>query len=154
MTTRRLLWADDEGPDRFLFAAHRLRAAGWEIVWVTTVGEAAERLRHQRFDAALFDQMMPMVSGLAPSVWSGCTLFRWLRGLPRHPAAPPSLLPPDGAPSEANVRVPVLIISAYADADVEAAMIDGLDDDLVPRWANKPIDPTALVDDLDHTVPV
>lgn len=138
---KKLLWSDDEGPGRFLYAAYRLEADGWAITWANSVEEAANFLREEAYDAILLDQMMPLdIGGDRASVWSGCTLLRWLKGLSAAPAAPPNVKPPEGVPLKHNTIVPMAILSAYRHDDVEAATREAMrEEDDIPHLS-KPLD--------------
>ncbi|MBN1825588.1 MAG: response regulator [Candidatus Eisenbacteria bacterium] len=60
----RILWADDEVD---LLKPHVifLRERGYEVVTVTSGDEAIRRVREERFDAVLLDEMMPGRDGLS-----------------------------------------------------------------------------------------
>ncbi len=149
-SSKRLLWSDDEGPGRFRYAAHRLKAAGWEVTWANSVSEAADLLRTERFDALLLDQMLPMgPSGARSSVWGGCSLLRWIKGRPVAPAAPPTVESPQGVPLECNKRLSFAIVTAYAEEAVEAAMREVLEEDEDLHILNKPLDIAAVLGLLD-----
>jgi CheY-like chemotaxis protein len=149
---KRLLWSDDEGPGRFLYAAHLLQTDGWDITWAASVEVAAEALRNQPFDAVVLDQMLPLAAdGDRASVWGGCTLLRWLKGRPPAPTAPPNVVPPAGDPHADNRDAPMVILSAYRHDDVEAATREAFGGEPVPLLP-KPLDVEALRNFLNHKV--
>jgi CheY-like chemotaxis protein len=149
---RRLLWTDDDGPDRFEYALWRLAAEGWDITWAYTVDEAATLLREQRFDAALLDQMLPFTDDEeAMNIWGGCTLMRWLKGLGVASSAPATITGPEGVPEAHNTQIPLAVVSAYRHDDVEAAMLETAPAREPPPWLGKPLDVEALLKVLRTT---
>jgi len=129
---RTLLWVDDDGPERFLYEAYMLERSGWKVQWARSVMEGMESLGQERFDAVLLDQMLPFGvlgadGGDPPDVWAGCLLLYWLRGLSRPSAAPPVRASDEREFSsrrarEENREVPAIIVSAFYDDDVDAAV--------------------------------
>ena len=129
---RRLLWTDDDGRERFMFECHLLTKGGWIVDWAHDVYEALEKLGASRYGAMLLDQMLPL-GGRRPEAvpettpWGGYeVLWRLRRASHRHNKAPP-FAPAEGQagwpePLDGNVGIPVLIISAFYDEDVLAAM--------------------------------
>jgi CheY-like chemotaxis protein len=141
----RLLWTDDEGPGRFLYAAMRLEREGWEITWARSVTEAAKLLKERPFDALVLDQMLPIAdpSGGA-TVWGGCTLYRWLRGSAVAAGVPANLTAPAFQPLRSNQKIPVAIVSAYRHDDVEHATNEATSDAASLAWIGKPLDLEAV----------
>ncbi|HMV68321.1 MAG TPA: hypothetical protein PKA64_15850 [Myxococcota bacterium] len=138
--SRRLLWGDDEGPERFLYAAMRLQRDGWSITWASSVAAAAELLRSEPFDALVLDQMMPLTSRGGPQeLWSGCTMFRWLQGAPLAIGTPAHITPPEFAPLPANRDLPVAIVSAYRHDDVADAIEEARSPAQPLAWIGKPL---------------
>ena len=148
---RALLWIDDDGRDRFLYEEHMLKRRGWDIVWATNVRDALENLGSKEFQAILLDQMLPVAPGpLAPTdVWSGCLLLYWLRGKPRPSAAPQaeeSDIFRETKPLASNRAIAVVIVSAFHDDEVEAAIKEiGASSQIV----KKPIDSKKLIEMLE-----
>jgi CheY-like chemotaxis protein len=123
----RLLWTDDDGPDRFMFEYYSLERKGCKVEWAVDVFNALERLSRERFDALLLDQMLPFdKKDRETTPWGGCEVLRWLRGSPSRPdLAPPLPAHPSGTwpvPLEENRQIPVLVISAFYNEQVLAAM--------------------------------
>lgn len=149
----RLLWTDDDAPDRFEYEALVLGEEGWDVVWATSVSEAARLLAEQHFDAMLLDQMLPY-TGLkhGDPLWNGALLLRWLRG-----KGPPSnvTLDPRGElsmlkPRVENREIPTVVVSAFHDPLVDSAMRDASEQDRALPLAPKPIDVGALIGYLDQ----
>lgn len=154
MSTRhRLLWTDDDAPDRFEYEALVLGEEGWDVVWAKSVSEAARLLADQPFDALLLDQMLPY-TGLkyGDPLWNGALLLRWLRGK----GPPPNVtLDPKGElntlkPRVENREIPTVIVSAFHDPQVDSAMRDASEQDRALPLAPKPIDVGALLSYLDQ----
>lgn len=132
---RRVLWVDDEGPGRFLYAAHRLTKDGHSIDWARTAQEAAHMLSHNPFDGVLCDQMFPLLEGIGgATVWAGASLIRWLRGTGVPRGAPTGIgrrrrfIFAAGLPvPKHNANIPVAIVSAYRHDKVEAALAEVAD---------------------------
>lgn len=150
----RVLWTDDDPPERYEYESYVLAEEGWEVVWAPDVGTAARSLSEQRFDALILDQMLPY-DGLESGdpLWNGCLLLRWLRGKGPPPAV---TLDEQGAlsrlaPLEANRAIPTVVVSAFHDPNVELAMRDASPMDRQIPLVPKPIDMTALLDFL-HAV--
>lgn len=126
---------------------------GWDVVWDTSVSEAARMLSKQPFDALLLDQMLPY-TGLkhGDPLWNGALLLRWLRG--KEP--PPFVtLDPRGElstlrPKDENRDIPTVLVSAFHDPVVDKAMRDASDQDRSLPLAPKPIDVGALLSYLDQ----
>lgn len=149
----RLLWTDDDAPDRFEYEALVLGEEGWDVIWATSVSEAARLLADQHFDAMLLDQMLPY-TGLkhGDPLWNGALLLRWLRG-----KGPPSnvTLDPRGElsmlkPRVENREIPTVVVSAFHDPLVDSAMRDASEQDRALPLAPKPIDVGALIGYLDQ----
>lgn len=144
--SRRLLWTDDDGPERFEYARWRLEAEGWEVRWAYSVEQAATLLRQEVFDAALLDQMLPFHDAdREMNIWGGCTLLRWLKGLDVAPGAPATVVRPEGAPADPNAHLALAVLSAYRHEEVEAAMVEAMPADHPLAWFSKPIDVEALL---------
>ena len=128
--TRRLLWTDDDDPFQFVYETHILQRAGWEIQWARDVQQGAEMLRDARFDALVLDQHMPFDSQHSKEIppplriWGGCLLLWWLRcqrwpdDAPYAPAISASPIW-QWSPSPSNNDLPVIMVSAYYDEEVE-----------------------------------
>ncbi len=152
----RLLWTDDDGPDRFLREAYDLHRAGWTVRWATGVAEAAALLADGPFDALLVDQMLPWEGARGaggppsrPLVWSGCALLWWLRGLGPPPGLPPAAAGALGGlwsrpPPAAGPGLPAAVVSAFDDPDLRGALLELHG---VPLWT-KPVDRRLLMDFL------
>jgi CheY-like chemotaxis protein len=131
---RRLLWTDDDGPDRFMFECHMLEKSGWKVDWALDVTEALDRLAKVPYDALLLDQMLPwrhedqnQLTTRETTPWGGYeVLHRLRRAQNRHDKAPPQSGEHGSwvgtEPLAENVGVPVLVISAFYDKDVLAAI--------------------------------
>jgi CheY-like chemotaxis protein len=147
---RVLLWVDDDGPDRFLYEEYMLTRRGWSVVWATSIRDALEKLGNGEFNALLLDQMLPLDPGpLAPAdVWGGCLLLYWLRGKD-WPSAAPQAGEPDVfrsvAPLESNRSIPVIIVSAFHDDEVEEAIKAA---EPAMQTVKKPIDFNTLISKL------
>jgi CheY-like chemotaxis protein len=152
----RLLWTDDDGPDRFLREAYDLHRAGWTVRWASSLSEAVDVLSDEPLDAVLVDQMLPWQGGLTggavggppsrPLVWSGCALLWWLRGLGPPPGPPPATAVALAGlwtrpPPLRGAHLPAAVVSAFDDPDLRAAL-----DELrgVPVWT-KPVDRPLLM---------
>ena len=140
--TKRLLWTDDDGRERFIYEERMLQRDGWEVHWAEDVEEATKKLSTERFDVVILDQMFPLQRArgqgdAAPRIWGGCLLLWWLRrqcwpaDLPYAAAAADY---PIWAvqPLPENRSVPAIIISAIYDEQVEqvTAMASDADRDL------------------------
>jgi CheY-like chemotaxis protein len=158
----RLLWIDDDGPERFMNERRRLRKARWTVEWARGLQSAVERLTVEPFDAMLLDQMLPWPDrepGEPPDttveVWGGALLLWWLR----RGRAPDSLGSAvvaryaemwDQQPTAANRAMPVVVISAFDDSDVRAQLLEVCDEGEggspfdTPIWT-KPVDLDALM---------
>jgi len=148
---RRVLWTDDDPPERYEYESYVLSDEGWEVTWAPDVGTAARKLSEERFDALILDQMLPY-EGLRAGdpLWNGCLLLRWLRGKAPPPAV---VLDPEGglstlSPSPENRAIPTVVVSAFHDPNVEAAMREASASDQQIPVVPKPIDMTALLDFL------
>jgi hypothetical protein len=147
------LWVDDDGPERFPYEEFLLERSGWKVRWASSVAEAMERLRRDCFDAVVLDQFLPLRSsetGHGAGAWGGCLLLYWLRGVPPPAGAPETTaLDEDKGgndpPREENRGVRVVIVSAFFDAEVAAAISDL--PGTVAAFA-KPIEVQALIDYL------
>lgn len=151
---RTLLWVDDDGRTRFAFEELRLKRSGWQVEWALTAIEAAEKLRDRVFSAVLLDQTLPLLKKAEPEnkadVWTGCLLLHWLRESPFPGNAPPL----EGRdqlkniqPARENVRTRVIIVSAFYDNEVDAALHE-LEKDLT--MITKPIDIDFLMGALNN----
>ncbi len=115
---RRLLWVDDDSPDRFILEDELLRDAGWHVGWATTLADAVHALSWDAWDAVFLDQMIPFFTGPEFPVPSGGALVLfWLRGraLPEDVAQMPVFA---ARPLEQNRRCPVVIVSSYYNTDL------------------------------------
>ncbi|HNC96873.1 MAG TPA: hypothetical protein PLA94_03415 [Myxococcota bacterium] len=117
---RRILWVDDDGPDRFRYAESRLKREGWEVEWAQDVFSAAQKLSKDAYEGVILDQETPLDPNDSRSRWAGCILLHWLRGN----SSPPPGLPPlelsrhgrialAGRPHTDNLHCPVVVISDY-----------------------------------------
>jgi CheY-like chemotaxis protein len=124
-------------------------------VWARTVQEAIEALETIEFRAVLLDQFLPMDDPLTDraNLWQGSLLLHWLRGH-AFPGQAPAIAIEEWkafagrAPLDANRRVHVIIVSAYFDAEVDAAMRT-IEPDL--SLMQKPLDATKLVQALNSS---
>ncbi len=159
----RLLWTDDDGPNRFMMEEFTLRQAGWTVVWARGLRSAVEALATAPHDALLLDQMLPWsdpedqrAGRDGVDVWGGCLLLWWLRRGAPPPAAHPGQLARfadmwDRAPLPANRALPVAVVSAFDDPDVRVQLAavseagPGGRPPAVPVWT-KPVDRDVLMD--------
>jgi CheY-like chemotaxis protein len=118
----RLLWVDDDAPERFQYEATvLLEDYKIEVAWARSVAEAIQLLRTQQYEAIVLDQMLPFSSGsLMTDYWGGCVVLHWLKRSKYPSAAPPAEDPSVfiGAPLAANMQAPVCVVSAFNDDDV------------------------------------
>ena len=122
-----LLWVDDDGVGRFAYEIDCLARMGWKTVWATGAEEAASTLSTSRYDLVLLDQVFPFRSGDSyRDVWTGCRLLYWLRGRGVPPDAPQReawlQLTKSVRPHKGNKDAPVIIVSAFQDEHVDAAL--------------------------------
>jgi CheY-like chemotaxis protein len=170
---KRLLWIDDDDPERYLFETLTLEEVGWNVAWVQPVEEpqrmsllaAARKLAAEAFDAVLLDQVFPIqesdsrtlwIDGEFPrdqDIWSGCRLLYWLRG----EAAPDDAPLSDDAqeiynykPLEANRDLPVCVVSAYFNEEVERAIVAASEKDARLKIIRKPIRTAELLGFFRH----
>src|SRR5262245_32422122 len=88
-TTSRILWLDDDGPNRFPYELSVLADKGLSSDWAEDATEAVRKLSTVVFSLVLLDQVFPLVKGSTyKDIWSGCRLLYWLRGLEPPPGAP------------------------------------------------------------------
>lgn len=148
----RLLWTDDDPPGRFEYEQFVIQDEGWDITWAPDVTTATRLLSEQPFDALILDQMLPPYVGLRKGdpIWGGCLVLRWLRG-----KAPPGNLAidPDGPlaknhPLPRNADLPTIIVSAFHEPKVEAAIRDASPADRNIPLIPKPLDMNAILDFL------
>jgi CheY-like chemotaxis protein len=146
-----VLWIDDDGPSdgpgRFPYEVRVLNRNGWNVTWAPTGKQATDLLSKQAFQGVILDQMFPWRGKLRETgpVWAGCLLLAWLRGANRPVSAPPisgfeqleSL-----SPLVINQSIRVILVSAFYDPEVEAALKE-----IEPGLTQlvKPIDPPELV---------
>lgn len=127
---RRLLWVDDDGPERFEYERLILERKGWEISWARDVRTAARILSQVSFTALVIDQTLPFqLNGSDPdderrSIWGGCMILRWLRQ--KHMPVGMDIPANDDElqrlkPLEGNKLLQALIVSAFHDDAVEEA---------------------------------
>ena len=151
---KKLLWVDDDGPERFLYETFLLESHGWEVDWKGDVQQAIAALSTGAYDALILDHLIP-VEGRASvaELWSGLAIFGWLRQS-RLPNAIFGTLPlyENSAPLDSNKRIPVCFISAFYDEEIEAAI--GLIEAEGERVSHlsKPIATKNLIDFLDSVV--
>jgi CheY-like chemotaxis protein len=142
-----ILWIDDDGPRRFVYEQKLLERDGWQVSWAGGVAEAVDALASRSFLAVLLDQTLPMGSPLSDraNVWQGCLLLHWLRGKP-FPSQAPQIDEWERmgrlAPLDENRAARVILVSAYYDHEVDAA-IRQIEPHLVSIV--KPIDAASLV---------
>lgn len=131
ISLRRLLWIDDDAPDRFRHEHRLLSRQGWDVTFATSARAGAEFLQDQAFTAVVLDQMLPWRGGMhgkgREEVWAGCFLLYWLRNKNRPSKAPPrkdferlSTM----QPLDTNRNVAVILCSAYFDDEVMAAFTE------------------------------
>lgn len=159
----RLLWVDDDAPDRFVYEAYLVQQAGWSLTWATDVLSAAQLLCEQPFDGLILDQTFafepPGGRRLDPQyqLWSGCFLLRWLRGagVPEHA---PWLSHEDEqrlwgqTPLAQNRTLPAIIASAFHADEVERAIRSASDQDRQIELVAKPLSEVALLDFLEAVI--
>lgn len=152
-TKPKVLWVDDDDPERFVYERYRIEKDGWDVTWARDVGEAAEALATDRFDAMILDQMIAG-NGVEEQfvIWAGCYLLRWLRG-----AAPTSQRRPGEtpwselvrlSPEERNRKLPVAILSAYHDPDVLRETQAASEQDHKALFLGKPVKEKELLEFL------
>ncbi len=120
----RILWADDDHPDRFLLEKALLKEEGCELIIAPSIGEAARQLAGEPFHAILIDQII--VGDDTPPdllMWGGCRLLRWLRGAGWDIAGPTGAWAELDAlhPLPKNRDIPAIIVSNYHVPEVLAA---------------------------------
>jgi CheY-like chemotaxis protein len=143
----RLLWVDDDKPDKFLYEQMILKNEGWDIRWATTVVEAARTLSDERYQALLLDQMLPYEEDKRPDVWSGCLLLRWLRQAELRTGNELEenyLELHELKPLRENTSMEVIVVSAYADETVEQEMRSASERDRNLLFEPKPV----ILDDI------
>lgn len=153
---RRLLWTDDDGEDWFVYEAHLIAQAGWEIVWAPDVVSAVALLQESRFDALVLDQMLPWQQrSSAPNdtiqIWGGCTVLWWLRRQQWPASAPfPTRIRDlpiwSQRPLPHNQDTPAIFVSAFYDEKIEQVARDASAQDAMLSVLAKPV----LIDDLQH----
>lgn len=143
---RRILWVDDDGPDRFRYAESMLRRDGWEVEWAQDVVSAARRLTTQSYDAVLLDQETPLEPNDTKSRWAGCILLHWLRSNASAPLGLPSLelarharMMRVGKPLADNVSVRVVVVSDYDPPELMAALRTASNNDVELPILPKPL---------------
>jgi CheY-like chemotaxis protein len=146
----RLLWVDDDGPNRFRYEEAVLKEdRRCAVDWASNVEHALSLLRTEAFDAIVLDQMLPLTEhSTASDYWGGCVVLHWLK-LSSYPAtAPPTLQPAlfRAPPLPANVAAPVCFVSAFSDDDVHRELLRA--DRTLPIFA-KPLDLDLLEGFLD-----
>lgn len=151
MSALRVLWTDDDPPERLAYESFVLEEEGWDVTWAPDVGTAARKLATEHFDALILDQMLPNESlQSGDPIWNGCLLLRWLRGASPPPAVS---LDPSGVlsvlkPEDGNRRIPTVIVSAFHDQNVEASMREASPLDRQLPMVPKPIDVNNLLEFL------
>jgi CheY-like chemotaxis protein len=148
---QKLLWVDDDSRDRFFYEIDCLQEHGWKVEWAEDGEEAIVRLSTERFGAILLDQSFKLrVSDAAEDVWGGCRVLYWLQGKEQPPEAPLDLAWQESTKARkavgANKRALALIISAFFDEQVDAALGRLRP---VPDLLVKPIDEHRLLSKLD-----
>lgn len=144
----RLLWVDDDGEERFRYEQRILGARNWEIAWALDLLDAAEKLSTSPFDALVVDQSLPLRKGGEPTrIEGGYTLLHWLR----RGEAPPGgefddfRRPLNGKQALGENRcLPVLIVSAFFDEDLDAKIRQISPEDQEILIAPKPLDEYSL----------
>lgn len=147
----RLLWVDDDGPDRFRYEeAVLIEDRGCQVGWAATVAQALERLRREPYDAIVLDQMLPFTEhSPVTDYWGGCVVLHWLKLSSYPPTAPPPEHPQLFAgepPLLANVQAPVCFVSAFMDDDVHRELLRACN---LLRIFAKPLDLDVLERFLD-----
>ena len=149
-TEKTVLWVDDDPRERFAYEEEILTTTyGFHLTWATTITSAARALARKPFDVVLLDQMFPWgTEHDTPDVWSGCKLLYWLRGTSFTAASCPWGWSDDTAtfkkalryPRKVNRTIPVIVMSAYADVDVAAALSTASTQDKNIPMLSKPVD--------------
>jgi CheY-like chemotaxis protein len=118
---------DDDEQDRFLYEIDCLEEGGWQVAWAEDGEAAIERLSTESFQAILLDQSFKLrVDDSAEDVWGGCRVLYWLQGHEQPPEAPLDSAWQEATklrfPLGGNVDVLTLIVSAFYDEQVDAAL--------------------------------
>jgi CheY-like chemotaxis protein len=121
-----LLWVDDDGPGMFLYEVYQLEQQGWTVEFAENITDAAAALQARDYRAILLDQMMPLGAdhNQPVDVWAGCLILWWLRQAGPPPGAPHASIEAtpmlwDTTPRPANCSIPILMVSAFDDPDVD-----------------------------------
>lgn len=148
----RLLWVDDDGPDRFLYERGVIEDDGWQVQWATSVEEAVEALKGTAFDALILDLNLTDERGVEPPylIWGACRILYWLRQTPLTRPRPwltagASEVWSEAPPYKTNEKVPVLIVSGFHDDDVLKAIRDAGPADFQIKLLPKPVDERELL---------
>jgi DNA-binding response OmpR family regulator len=127
----RLLWVDDDAPERFQYEATVLTEDyRIEIMWARSVAEAVQLLSKRTYEAVVLDQMLPFKSdSVVSDYWGGCVILHWLKRSKYPSSAPPAEDPSVllGTPLAANVHAPVCFVSAFSDDDVHRELLRACD---------------------------
>jgi len=143
---KRLLWVDDDGRERFLYEEYLLRKKGWDIIWAHTTKDAARILTQEAVDGIATDHIHPL-TGDEPTTWGGYHLIKWLRNDRDDDWGEPKRIPPEiesYRPLDGNKNLPVLIIGAFFDEEVERRIRDLPHADEL-SWLEKPINVEKLI---------
>jgi hypothetical protein len=153
----KLLWTDDDGPNRFEYERYLIDSCGWSVSWAANVLQASEKLAGETFNALILDQMIPYQGDergpLFP--WGGCLLLHWLRGTYPPKRAPIDDIPPgkdlgQRKPHPDNQRLRVMVVSAFHDDDVLTALRGASDLDRHLSISSKPTSDKKILDFLRH----
>lgn len=152
---QKVLWVDDDGPDRFPYELSVLEEHHFETDWALDAEQAVNRLSAGHYNLVLLDQAFPIdYRSSYRDVWSGCRLLYWLRGK----------RPPTGAsqgamwtelfrrnrPRLKNKNIPVIIISGFQDDLVDEALRQ-IDHEI--SIFPKPVDGDELIRTIDSALP-
>lgn len=119
MSEKKILLADDESALRFLLA-ETLEGEGYSMAEAEDGRQAMDRLRHEAYDLAILDYMMPEKTGVE--------VCEWLRGS-----------------DSPNRGIPVILLTAKAlEKDKETAKAAG-----VTSYVVKPFSPLQLIDTVE-----
>ncbi len=157
-STRRLLWVDDDPPERFVYEKGVLEEEDrWNIRWARTLSEAVGFLSSEDFDALILDQMV-CGDEISVPIWGGCRLLHWIRGTQYENGQAP--WPADEAadrvfegrhPLASNQSLPAIILSGYHNKDVLDATRKASHQDSTIQFLGKPVDLAALRHLLERT---
>jgi CheY-like chemotaxis protein len=150
-----LIWIEDQ-PSTLSAAQGELEDRGWNVTFEGDIVAAATALSERTYDALIMDLMVAGGPGGVRqgfAIWATYRLLCWLRGAPpdanRGVASQwtdiDSLTPVDG-----NRMIPAMILSAYHEPEVKAALgvVDRTRLDREIRCFAKPLHAERIADEL------